>query len=77
MSNSPSSKIRKFAVKSFFFRTYLILNLPMGFLSGMKIKKLEENQCEVTIPFKWINKNPFKSTFWAVLGMGAEMNTAA
>ena len=77
MSNSPSSKIRKFAVKSFFFRTYLLLNLPMGFLSGMKIKKLEENQCEVTIPFKWINKNPFKSTFWAVLGMGAEMNTAA
>ena len=77
MSNSPSSKIRKFAVKSFFFRTYLIFNLPMGFLSGMKIKKLEENHCEVTIPFKWINKNPFKSTFWAVLGMGAEMNTAA
>ena len=39
MTNSTSSKIRKLAVKSFYFRTYLIFNLPMGFLSGMKIKK--------------------------------------
>jgi hypothetical protein len=49
----------------------------MGFLSGMRIRKINEDKCEVTIPYKWINKNPFKSTFWAVLGMGAEMNTAA
>ena len=49
----------------------------MGFLSGMRIKKLNENQCIVTVPFKWINKNPFKSTFWAVLGMAGEMSTAA
>ena len=49
----------------------------MGFLSGMRIKKLDENQCIVTVPFKWINKNPFKSTFWAVLGMAGEMSTAA
>ena len=48
----------------------------MGFLSGMKIRKLNEEKCKVTVPYKWINKNPFKSTFWAVLGMGAEMNTA-
>ena len=49
----------------------------MGFLSGMRIKKLNEDQCVVTVPFKWINKNPFKSTFWAVLGMAGEMSTAA
>ena len=49
----------------------------MGFLSGMKIKKLDGDQCIVSVPFKWLNKNPFKSTFWAVLGMAAEMSTAA
>jgi len=49
----------------------------MGFLSGMRIKKLNEDQCIVSVPFKWINKNPFKSTFWAVLGMAGEMSTAA
>tara|TARA_Y200000002_G_scaffold340488_1_gene311096 strand:+ start:5291 stop:5779 length:489 start_codon:yes stop_codon:yes gene_type:complete len=71
-----SSKLRKFAVSPFFFKIYLLLKLPMGFISGMRIRKLNEEKCEVTVPYKWINKNPFKSTFWAVLGMGAEMNTA-
>jgi hypothetical protein len=77
MNTSQSSKLRKLAVKPFYFRLYLILNLPMGFLSGMRVRELSEERCKVTVPFKWLNKNPFKSTFWAVLGMGAEMNTAA
>ena len=49
----------------------------MGFLSGMRITKLDEDQCVVSVPFKWINKNPFKSTFWTVLGMAGEMSTGA
>ena len=77
MAPKNTNRIRKFAVKSFYFRSYLFWNLPMGFLSGMKIKKLNEEQCIVSVPFKWLNKNPFKSTFWAVLGMAGEMSTAA
>ena len=77
MAPKNTNRIRKFAVKSFYFRSYLFWNLPMGFLSGMKIKKLNEDQCIVSVPFKWLNKNPFKSTFWAVLGMAGEMSTAA
>ena len=72
-----TNKIRKLAVNSFYFRSYLLWNLPMGFISGMRIKKLNEDQCIVSVPYKWINKNPFKSTFWAVLGMAGEMSTAA
>ena len=77
MVSKNINRIRKLAVKSFYFRSYLFWNLPMGFLSGMKIKKLDEDQCIVSVPFKWLNKNPFKSTFWAVLGMAGEMSTAA
>ena len=40
----------------------------------MRIKELNNESCKVTVPYKWLNKNPFKSTFWAVLGMAAEMN---
>ena len=72
-----TNKIRKLALNSFYFRSYLLWNLPMGFISGMRIKKLNEDQCIVSVPYKWINKNPFKSTFWAVLGMAGEMSTAA
>lgn len=75
--NQNSIRIRKLAVKSFYFKLYLLFRLPMGFISGMRIKALDEKKCVVSVPYKWLNKNPFKSTFWAVLGMGAEMNTAA
>ena len=71
------SIIRNYGVKPFYFRLYLFMNLPMGFLSGMKIRELNGEKCIVTVPFKRLNKNPFKSTFWAVLGMAGEMNGAA
>ena len=63
--------------KSWKFRFLLFKILPMGFLSGMTIKKLSATTCHVNVPYKWINKNPFKSTFWAVLGMAAEMSSGA
>ena len=77
INEETTTKIRKYSSKSFYFRSYLIFKLPMGFLSGMRIKKLDEDKCVVTVSYKWLNKNPFKSTFWAVLGMAAEMNGAA
>jgi hypothetical protein len=71
------NKLRKYATSHFFFSIYLLFNLPMGFLSGMRVTELDEIKCVVKVPFKWLNKNPFKSTFWAVLGMAGEMNGAA
>jgi acyl-coenzyme A thioesterase PaaI-like protein len=61
----------------FKFRLALFSMLPMGYLSGMKVKELSEKKCVVTVPYKRLNKNPFKSTFWAVLGMAAEMASGA
>ena len=77
INDSNVAKVRKYATRPFFFRFYLFFNLPMGFLSGMKIKTIDDQKCILTVPFKWLNKNPFKSTFWAVLGMAGEMNGAA
>lgn len=51
--------------------------LPMGFLSGMRIAQLDDELCEVHLSYSWLIKNPFRSTFWAVLGMAAEMSTGA
>ncbi len=59
------------------FKMMLFKILPMGFLSGMKVTELNEDKCTVTVPYKRLNKNPFNSTFWAVLGMAAEMSSGA
>lgn len=59
------------------FKFLMFKILPMGFLSGMRITELNEEKCIVSVPYKRLNKNPFKSTFWAVLGMAAEMSSGA
>ncbi|HWB63469.1 MAG TPA: DUF4442 domain-containing protein [Chitinophagales bacterium] len=60
---------------SFYFNVYLITTLPMGFMAGLKLKSITEEECKITVPYRWMNQNPFKSTYFAVLSMAAEMST--
>lgn len=69
--------IQKTFTNSFKFRLMLASRLPMGFLSGMKVTELTDKTCKVQVRYKWLNKNPFRSMFWAVLGMAAEMSSGA
>lgn len=69
--------IQKNFTNNFKFRATLFKILPMGFLSGMRVTELTDEKCSVSVPYKRKNKNPFKSTFWAVLGMAAEMSSGA
>lgn len=61
----------------FKFRMFLLSKLPSAYFSGVKIKSIDENKCEVTVPFKWFSQNPFRSTYFACLSMAAEMSTGA
>ncbi len=59
------------------FKAGLIKGLPLAAFTGVKLTKLNETDCEVTVPYSFINKNPFNTTYWAVLGMAAEMASGA
>lgn len=59
----------------FMFGLYTMTTLPMAFLAGCKVKHVDLERCEITVPFKWMNQNPFRSTYFAVLSMAAEMST--
>ncbi|MEZ4780610.1 MAG: DUF4442 domain-containing protein [Flavobacteriaceae bacterium] len=54
-----------------------IFKLPVVFLTGVHVKTISNEACTVTVKHKWINQNPFKSMFWAVQGMAAELTTGA
>ncbi len=54
-----------------------IFKLPAVFLTGVRVKTINNEICTVTVKHKWINQNPFKSMFWAVQGMAAELTTGA
>jgi hypothetical protein len=59
------------------FKIIILFQVPLDFIAGMRIRELDEESCTVSVPYRWLNKNPFRSTFWAVLGMAAEMSTGA
>ncbi|HIE78697.1 MAG TPA: thioesterase, partial [Candidatus Thioglobus sp.] len=61
----------------FLFKAYVIQKLPLAFLIGFKIVELDESKCVTYVKYRYLNKNPFRSTYWAVLGMAAELSTGA
>jgi len=64
---SDASKINIFS----FFK------LPAVWWTGVRLRYIDENKAIVTVRHRWINQNPFKSLFWAVQGMAAELTTGA
>ena len=61
----------------FKFRIFLLSKLPSAYFAGVRIREVDEKKCIVTVPYKWFTKNPFRSTYFACLGMAAEMSTGA
>ncbi len=59
------------------FRLILLTQLPMGFLAGLRLREIDDERCRVSVRYSWLNRNPFRSTYWAVLGMAAEMASGA
>jgi len=57
--------------------TFLFLKLPAAFWCGVRVKSLSEKQCVVTVKHRWANQNPFKSMYFAVQAMAAELTTGA
>ncbi len=56
-------------------RMFMLGKLPMGLLAGLKIIQLDETGASVSVPFKYLNKNPFRSMYFAVLSMAAELSS--
>ena len=56
-----------------FFKLFLILKLPLAFLAGVKLKSLNDTQSTVQLKYNCLNKNPFKSIYFAALSMAAEL----
>lgn len=56
---------------------FLIFKLPSAWLCGVRVKKIDPLQCEVSVRHTWINQNPFNSMYFAVQAMAAELSTGA
>lgn len=57
------------------YNIYNFFKLPSVWWCGIRVKSVNEESCLVNVKHRWINQNPFKSMFWAVQGMAAELST--
>jgi len=56
---------------------FLTFNLPSAYLCGVRLKELNNKLSKVTVRYNWLTKNPFKSMYFAVQSMAAELSTGA
>ncbi len=61
----------------FKFRLFLFAKLPAAYFAGVRVREIDEKKCVVTVPYKWLSQNPFRSTYFACLSMAAEMSTGS
>ena len=43
----------------------------------MRVDHVDERHCVTSVPFRWRNQNPFKSTYFWILSMAAELSSGA
>jgi hypothetical protein len=74
-TNSNFNIFSKKIANPFFQKFFLFVKLPSAFFSGVKMISINNEKCEVSVPYKWFSQNPFSSTYFACLAMAAEMST--
>lgn len=57
--------------------TFMFFKLPSAWWSGVRLIYMDESKAIASVRHRWVNQNPFKSMFWAVQGMAAELATGA
>jgi hypothetical protein len=77
MQTAPSKDFIRKMSHPLLSRLFLFWRLPSAFFSGVRIRELSEDSCTVSVPYKWMSQNPFRSTYFACLSMAGEMSTGA
>jgi len=57
--------------------TFTFFKLPSCWWSGVRVNHIDPEKCVVSVKHKWFNQNPFKSMYFAVQAMAAELSTGA
>lgn len=74
--NAKQSKLIKKLNSPLLFRLYTRKMVPAASHAGVKFVSLNDEDCIIKVPFRRRNRNPFRSMYFAVQSMAAEMSTA-
>ena len=71
--NPAFSKFSRLITNPISFGFFLFTKLPAAFFAGLRIHYFDDRKCVVRIRYSWFSMNPFKSIYFAVEAMAAEM----
>jgi Domain of unknown function (DUF4442) len=73
--NPKQQHFRKQVLSKWLFKLFMFQKMPIALLAGLRVRALDTQQAVVSVPFKWLSQNPFKSVYFATQAMAAEMST--
>ena len=68
-----AAAFRARVLKPLNLRLFMLRQLPMAWLAGLRLTRLTTTAATVTIRYKFLTQNPFRSIYFACLSMAAEM----
>lgn len=71
--NTHFNSFKDIITNSIKFKFFLLSKLPAAFFAGLSIKAFDAHHCIVRVKHSWWTQNPFKSMYFAVEAMAAEM----
>lgn len=70
-------KLQKRLNNGWLFRSFLLMKMPIAWIAGMKLDRIDKDSCTASMPFRWLSQNPFRSIYFATQAMSAELSTGA
>ncbi|MFC3414475.1 DUF4442 domain-containing protein [Algoriphagus hitonicola] len=75
--NSAAREYQRKMTHPVIFWFAMLVKLPSAVFWRLKIKNLDSEVCQVSIPYFWRSQNPFRSIYFAALAGAAELSTGA
>ena len=76
-SSERAAKLRRQIRSRVRLGLYMLGTLPAGLFAGIRVETVDSTQCITSVPYRWRTRNPFGSTYFAVLAMAAELSSGA
>ncbi|MCP4663189.1 MAG: DUF4442 domain-containing protein [bacterium] len=70
-------RLRRRMLSPWLMRAFMLMKVPLGLFAGMRLRSIDTERCETTLPYGWRTTNPFRSIYFAAQSMAAELSTGA
>jgi hypothetical protein len=72
---SQKTGFKNLALSPWKLNWFFLKKMPLGFIAGMRVESFDDKHATVSVPYNYITKNPFKSVYFAVQSMAAELSS--